>query len=217
MTEDFTMATKRSGRQNKKDSDSGLNDLMERLSAHFSQEEIRKIFGRSLLALDPAGLERMAGGLETETAAAVRKALKPTRGLKRSKVPSLPTTGKTRQEWDSAWRDWDACISETADESGKYVLQEHHWEPPYLDKSGFADDLEPIGARIHTLLPYVFERNLEPDFGFAQALLNTAEAIGGNSEDTEDSGEGLAFGPKVTRCIRISRCPDDGSGFRFRT
>ncbi len=195
------MATKRSGRQKNKDSDSRLNDLMERLSAHFSQEEIRKIFGRSLLALDPAGLERMAAGLETETAAAVRKALKPTRGLKNSKAPSHPTTGKTRQEWDSAWRDWDACISETADESGKYVFQEHHWEPPYLDKSGFADDLEPIAARIHSLLPHVFERNLAPDFSFAQALLNTAEEIGGNSEDIEDSGEGLAFGPKVTRCL----------------
>jgi len=201
MTEDFAMATKRSGRQNKKDSDSRLNHLMEELSAHFSQEEIQKIFGHSLLALDPAGLERMAAGLETETAAAVRKTLKPTRGLKKSKAPSHPTTGKTSQEWDSAWRDWDACISETADETGKYVLQEHQWEPPYLDKSGFADDLEPIAARIHTLLPHVFERNLATDFSFAQALLNTAEEVRGNSEDIEDSGEGLAFGPKVTRCL----------------
>src|SRR4030042_3891921 len=72
---------------------------------------------------------------------------------------------------------------------------------PYLDKSGFADDLEPIAARIHTLLPHVFERTLAPDFSFAQALLNMAEEIGGNSEDIEDSGEGLAFGPKVTRCL----------------
>jgi len=195
------MATKRGGRQNKNHSDSRLNDLMERLSAHFSQEEIQEIFGRSLLALDPAGIERMAAGLETETAAAVSKALKPTCRAKISKAPSHPTIGKTRQEWDSAWRDWDACISETADESGKYVFQEHHWEPPYLDKSGFADDLEPIAARLHTLLPHVFERNLAPDFSFAQALLNTAEEIGGNSEDIEDNGEGLAFGPKVTLCL----------------
>jgi len=160
LTEDFAMATKRSGRQNMKDSDSRVNDLMETLSAHFSQEEIHKIFGHSLLALDPAGVDRMAAGLEVETAAAVRKALKPTRGSKKSKAPSHPTTSKTRQEWDSAWRDWDDCISETADESGKYVLQEHHWEPPYLDNTGFADDLEPIAARIHTLLPHVFERQV---------------------------------------------------------
>ncbi|MGA2264677.1 MAG: hypothetical protein ABSH28_25015, partial [Acidobacteriota bacterium] len=194
------MATKRGGRQSKNDSASRLNDLMERLSAYLSQDEIQKIFGRSLLALDPAGIERMAAGLEMETAAAVRKVLKPTCRSKKSKA-SHPTIGKTRQEWDSAWRDWDACISETADESGKYVFQEHHWEPPYLDKSAFAEDLEPIAARIHPLLPHVFERNLAPDFSFAQALLNTAEEIGGNSEDIEDSGEGLAFGPKVTRCL----------------
>ncbi len=70
------MATKGSGRQKKKHSDSRLNDLMERLSAHFSQEEIQKIFGRSLLALDAACLERMAAGLETETAARIRTMLR---------------------------------------------------------------------------------------------------------------------------------------------
>jgi len=195
------MATKRSGRQRNRRSDSRLNGLMERLSAHFSQEEIHKIFGHALLALDPAGLERMAAGLEKETAAALRKALKPTRKLEKSKTPSHPTAAKVRQEWDSAWRDWDSCIAETADERGKYVLQEHHWEPPYLDKSGFAGDLEPIAARIYTLLPHVFERNLAPEFSFAQALLDTAEEIGGHSEDIEDSGEGLEFGPEVTRCL----------------
>ena len=84
------MATKRSGQQKNKHSDSRLNGLMERLSAHFSEEEIHKIFGHSLLALDPAGLERMAAGLEMETAAALRKALKPTRGSRKSKAPSRP-------------------------------------------------------------------------------------------------------------------------------
>jgi hypothetical protein len=193
------MAKKQLGRQSKNGSDSWLNDLMERLSANFSQDEIKEIFGRSLLALDPAGIKRMAAGLETETTAAVKKALK-LGTSKRTKI-SRPTISKTRQEWDSAWRDWDACISETADEGGKYVFQEHHWEPPYLDKTAFAEDLEPIAARILALLPQVFEQNLAPDFSFAQALLNTAEEIGGNSEDIEDSGEGLAFGPKVTRCL----------------
>jgi hypothetical protein len=73
--------------------------------------------------------------------------------------------------------------------------------PTYLDKSAFAEDLEPIAAGIHELIPDVFERNLAPDFSFAQALLSTAEEIRGNPEDFEDSGEGLAFGPKVTRCL----------------
>ena len=193
------MAKKRRGRQSKNGSDSWLNDLMERLSGNFSQDEMREIFGRSLLALDPAGIERMAAGLETETAAAVKKALKP--GTSKKSKASRPTVSKTRQEWEAAWRDWDACISETAGETGKYVFQEHHWEPPYLDKTAFAEDLEPIAARMHALLPQVFEQKLAPDFSFAQALLNTAEEIGGNSEEIEDSGEGLAFGPKVTRCL----------------
>ncbi len=211
------MAKNRRRRQSKNGSDSWLHDLMERMSENFSNDEIREIFGRSLLALDPAGIERMAAGLETETAAAVKKALKS--GASKKSKTSRPTVGKTRQEWDAAWRDWDACISETADEGGKYVFQEHHWEPPYLDKTAFAEDLEAIAARMHPLLPQVFDRNLAPEFSFAQAVLNTAEEIGSNSEGIEDSGEGLAFGPKVTRCLlewEWKRALCDGKGaFEF--
>jgi len=185
----------------RKDDDSSKpGDLVNRLSAHFSQDEIQKVFGRSLLALDTAGMERMIAGLETETAAAVRKLLKTGTRRKQAKM-TRPTSAKIRQEWDAAWRDWDACISETCDEGGKYVFQEHHWEPPYLDRSALAEDLEPIAARILAILPQVFERRIAPEFSFAQALQDTAEEIGGNSECIDDSGEALAFGPTVTRCL----------------
>jgi len=194
------MATKRSGQKIRKNSASMAKDLIEALSANLSRKEIQKIFERSLLSLDSAGIEQLAAGLDVETAATVRKVLESPCKTVKSK-PKQPTIGKIRQEWDSAWQDWDACIAETADEGGKYVLQEHHWEPPYLDKSAFAEDLEPIAARIHVLLPQVFDRNLAPDFGFADALRATAEEVGGSSEYIEDSGEGLAFGPKVTRCL----------------
>jgi hypothetical protein len=194
------MATKRSGQKSKNDSASMANDLIDSLSANLSRKEIQKIFERSLLSLDPAGIERLAAGLERETAATVRRVLKSPCKSPKTKAPQ-PTIGKIRQEWDSAWQDWNACIAETTDEGGKYVLQEHHWEPPYLDESAFADDLEPIAARMHVLLPHVFDRNLAPDFSFAHALRSTAEEIGGNSECVEDCGEGLTFGPKVTRCL----------------
>jgi hypothetical protein len=125
------MTTTRSGRKSKTDGASGANDLIERLSANLSRKEIQNIFGRSLLSLDPAGIERLAAGLDAETAATLRRVVKSPRKSAKSKT-ARPTTGKTRQEWDLAWRDWDACIAETADEGGKYVFREHHLEPPYL-------------------------------------------------------------------------------------
>jgi hypothetical protein len=79
------------------------------------------------------------------------------------------------------------------DEEGKYVVQDHHWEPPYLDKSAYTKDLEPIAARMSNLIPPVFDRNLALDFSFADALKTAAEEAWGLTEWIEDSGEGAAF------------------------
>src|SRR4030042_6096746 len=87
-TKDLAMATKRRGRQSKNDSPLRLNDLMERLSAHLSQDEIKNIFGRSLIALDPAGIERMAAGLDTGTAGVVSQVLKPPWRSKKTQAAS---------------------------------------------------------------------------------------------------------------------------------
>lgn len=175
-------------------------ELIERLTASLSGEEIQTILACSLLSLDPAGIERLAARLETETASTLRGVLL-SPGKTTRPATSQPSIDKIRQEWDSAWQDWDACLAETADEDGKYVMQEHHWEPPYLDKSALAEDLEPIAARMRIVLPHVFERNLAPDFSFAHALQDTVADIGGFSEEIEDSGEEFAFGPEVTRCL----------------
>jgi hypothetical protein len=80
-------------------------------------------------------------------------------------------------------------------------VQDHHWEPPYLDKSAFTDDLEPIAARLSALIPRVFERNLAPGFSFADTLRSSVEEVGGLAEWIEDSGEGTTFGPAVSGCL----------------
>jgi hypothetical protein len=195
------MATKRGGKRKKSlGGASKEKALIEALSASFSREEIQQILTCSLLSLDPSGIERLGARLGPETAATLRRVLSAESETAKATGPQ-PSIDKIRQEWDSAWEEWDACVAETGDEDGKYVLQEHHWEPPYLDKSALAEDLEPIAARMRVLLPRVYEGNLAPDFSFAHTLKNTVEDVGGVSEWIEDSGEGIAFGPEVTRCL----------------
>lgn len=196
------MATKRGGKQKKNlGGASKEKTLIEALSASFSREEIQQILACSLLSLDPSGVERLAARVEPETATTLRRVLSTRPETAKATTPQ-PSIEKIRQEWDSAWEDWDACIAETGDEGGKYVLQEHHWEPPYLDTLAFAEDLEPIAAKMRTLLPHVFERNIAPEFSFADTLKSTVEDMGaGLPEGMEDSGEGIAFAPEVTRCL----------------
>jgi hypothetical protein len=51
-------------------------------------------------------------------------------------------------------------------------------------------------------MPRVFEQNLTPGFSFADSLKSTAEEVGADlPEWMEDTGEGLVFGPEVTRCL----------------
>jgi len=150
--------------------------------------------------MNASDIERLAAKLDPETASVLRGVLASQSETVKGRT-SQPSSDKIRQEWLSAWEDWDACVAETGDEAGKYVVQEHHWEPPYLDKSAFTEDLEPIAARLSALIPLVFERNLAPDFSFAHTLHNTVEEVGGLPEWVEDSGEGTTFGPEVTGCL----------------
>ena len=117
----------------------------------------------------------------------------------------LPIAGsaKIHQEWEKTWREWHACITESGDEKGKYILQEHHWEEPYLDTSALAEDLELIAARMRPLLARVMDEELDPDFGFANEIGLTVEEIGLGLPEWMDPSqyEGCAFGPEVTGCL----------------
>jgi hypothetical protein len=196
------MATTRD-RKNKEESSTSSKELslLDVLSAKLSREEVRQALAACLLVMDGAALERLAARLQPETMAILRQLLSPS-----AKSPAVnelrPSIDKIREEWDSAWEEWNSCVAETGDEEGKYVLQEHHWEPPYLDTSSFAEDLEPIAARMRALLPPVLKQNLDPGFSFEDSLRSTAEEVGaGLPEWMEDTGEGIVFGPEVTRFL----------------
>lgn len=96
-------------------------------------------------------LERLHGRLGEETGSSLRRILS---ARSAGPKPGRATSSKAKvlEKWENAWGDWSSCVFESGEEEGNYVYQEHHWEPPCLDTSALADDLEPFAARMKKLL-----------------------------------------------------------------
>jgi hypothetical protein len=182
--------------------DAEVSALLELLSHGLSEDEIRRVVACALLALDEPGRDRLFARVGKETGATLRRLLA-SRGRSETKAPPSPGSAKVRQEWEKAWDEWRACVAESADEDGRYVVREHHWEEPYLDGYGLAQDLEPIAARMRGLLERVMNEELDPDFSFLAAVKDMDTDIGSGLPDWMDpsSGDGCALGPKVTGCL----------------
>ena len=174
-------------------------NLLHRLSAGLSEKEIQRVLAKALAGLGPTGLERLVKKLGLETGAALRRTLKAPGGKHRLE----PSFAKVREEWKRVWKDWDDCIAEACDEKGRYVIQEREWEQPYFDPLSVTDELEPIAARMRKILPQVFEKKIDPDFSFAQAVRESVKEIASNLPDWMDpfADEGFALGPQATGCL----------------
>jgi hypothetical protein len=140
-------ARARGHREGQRDDRAEARALLELLAHGLSQEEIQRVLASALLALDERGRDRLLTRLGAETGATLRRLLA-SRGRTRTKAPPAPGSAKIREEWDKAWSEWEACVAESGDEDGRYVVREHHWEEPYLDGSSLAQDLEPLAARM---------------------------------------------------------------------
>ena len=112
-------------------------EILDRLSAGLSEEEIRRVLAGALSAIGSKGLGDLAAKLGPETGEALLRSLQSSpKG-----APQNPGPAKVLQEWKKAWKDWDGIICEACDENGKYVLQEHHWEQPFFDPLSVTGDL----------------------------------------------------------------------------
>jgi hypothetical protein len=123
-------------------------DILKRLSAGLSEEEIRHILAGALHSLDQADVDRLLQRVGSETGAALRRVL----DAGNSRGPIVPGRAKIKEEWEQAWADWHSRIAEASDGEGDYVIREHHWEEPYFDPQSVTHDLEPIAARMRKLL-----------------------------------------------------------------
>lgn len=197
------MTARAQGRRKGQRDDRGEERALLELLAHgLSEEEIQRVLACALLALDEQGRDRLFGRLGPETGATLRRLLT-SRARSRTKAPPSPGSAKIRQEWDKVWSEWEACVAESGDEDGRYVVREHHWEEPYLDGLTLAGDLEPIAARMRTILERVMDEDLDPDFSFVSAIETLDEEIGSGLPEWMDrsSGDGCALGPEVTSCL----------------
>jgi len=162
--------------------------LVEGLSAALSAEEIRGVLVAALLTLDGAGRERLYGRLAEETSAVLRALLE--KGSSARQRPALAATAeKIRERWTKLWGEWSAAVGEASAEDGRYVIQEHHWEPPYLDASGLARDLDPIAAGMRGLLVRAVELGLEPGLGAAEVLEDLDDEVCSGLPDWMDVPE----------------------------
>ncbi len=174
-------------------------DILKRLSAGLSEEEIRHILAGALHSLDQADVDRLLQRVGSQTGAALRRVL----DAGNSRRPIVPGRAKIKEEWEQAWADWHSRIAEASDGEGDYVIREHHWEEPYFDPLSVTHDLEPIAARMRKLLPRVFDENIDRDFSFAQAVRESIEEIESGLPDWMDpfANEGFGLGPEVTACL----------------
>lgn len=174
-------------------------DILKRLSDGLSEGEIQRVLAEALVSLDRDGLKRLATKLGPDTGATLLRALKGGGG----KQASVAGTAKVKQEWDRAWAEWNALITEACDEEGDYVIHEHDWEQPYFDPLAVTHALEPIAARMRLLLPRVFDEDLDPDFSFAMAVKGSVEDIRSSLPDWMDpfESEGFGLGPEAAKCL----------------
>lgn len=174
--------------------------LWKRLTGGLSEGELKQVAATALMTLKGRDLDRVVARLGPETAGTLKK-LMADRGRGSKRAGTVVSGGKVRQEWDRAWDDWWACVDESTHEGGRYSVQEHHWEAPYLDTSALGD-LEPIAARLRALVGRVMAGGLDPEFGMAEALKETVEEAGaGLPEWMEQPDKDIAFGSEVTKCL----------------
>ena len=93
-------------------------------------------------------------------------------------APDKPmSTAKLEQTWNALWGEWNDIVAEASEEDGEYIVQDHHWEPPYFDETAVIEDLEKIAQKIRPLIPHAIKRSFSPDEGFAEALAMMGEEI----------------------------------------
>jgi|GEM_PF-1183379 len=113
---------------------------------------------------------------------------------------------KQAQLWSELWGEWDAIAWAASEEDGKYLVQEHHWEPPYFDATTFMDDLEDIARQMLPLLQAAFEHQFSANRNFVSALMDTESEVAAGIPDWIEITDGLYLEPQLTRCLLQWEC-----------
>ena len=179
--------------------------LGRRLTEALSDDELRLVLVRALLALDEAGRQRLLDGLDVETRAALTQALNPPKkgSLRGAATPVPAGRRKLQQEWEALWARWDAIVAESRDEKGRYVQQDRDWDAPYLALGAVADDLEVVGAQFRAMMPAVIAADLAPDLRFSEILDDLGEELGAGLPEWIEApdGDDFVLGPETSSLV----------------
>jgi hypothetical protein len=174
--------------------------ILEALDRTLSEREIRLVLARGLRTLGDEGQKRLLERMDAATATALRAALEqPSKG---SAVGTLkPGKEKLTNDWQTLWNEWRECIADSGSEHGKFICQEDHWDPPYLDLDGVMQELDRIAARMHELLARVWDDKIHPDLDFADTLNAAALEIGAGLPEWSQPPDPGQFGYQTTSCL----------------
>lgn len=175
----------------------------DRLLNALTQQELAQWIDALLAVLSPELQEKAIAQLAEDTQQTVRHILASDLAVECNPASDTQTRSlaKQAQTWFELWQRWDKILGEASKESGEYVIQEVHWEPPYFDADHFVEDLESIVAQMQPLLQTAFENGFRPDRGFASALLEAELEISSGLEDWIEMTEGIYLGRALTNCL----------------
>ncbi|WP_416668154.1 hypothetical protein [Egbenema bharatensis] len=181
----------------------------DRLLNALTQPELGQLLDALFTVLSPELQEKAIAQIPENTQQAVRQILLPSsvpestdpKSTEEASATQIVSLAKQAQIWSELWQEWDDIVSEALEESGKYILQEVHWEPPYFDATTFSEDLERVAAQMRSLLQTAFEHEFTPNQGFVPVLLEAESAISEGLEDWMELTDGLYLENHLTDCL----------------
>ena len=174
-----------------------------RLFAALTQDEITHLLDVLFAVLSPDLVETVLLQLQDDTRQTIEALLTPPDTVDSSQAARLPEVSLARLEqmWAALWQQWDKIVDEAAQEEGRYIVQERHWEEPYFDSPTFVNDLEQVAAQLRPLLPVAFDNAFHPANGFCEALLEADAEIKAAIPEWISLDDGYALEEHVTTCL----------------
>ena len=185
-----------------------------RLLEALTQEEVITLLDAIFAVLPSDTMGVILAQLAPDSRQTVQRVLSsPVAGDTEIAAEDLASLAKLKETWHALWREWHDIVVEASQEDGDYMIQEAHWEPPYLSETKVVDDLERVASKMRPLLQTAFTEWDPEDYNFAESLeLAVDEILGGMPEWIHV--EGFYLEKDLTFCMLewewlISRLEDE--------
>ena len=163
--------------------------LMEALTSEQAAALLDVVLG----TVDVKTRDEILGKLDQDTTGTIRRILSGESGP----PGSARSDSKVKSDWGDLWAEWYEIASEAGDEEGRYMEQDHHWEPPCFGGDELASDLDTVAQKMRPIMAKVSD---ERDV-FAQGAIEVDKQVGELPDWIGAAEMGYCFGPLATRCL----------------